>query len=396
MKSLNLYTGGMKMPNIEPRARLTLCASCLFGLEGPLGNELRHMGMDNVRPENGRVFFDTDFAGLARANIRSRFAERILLMLGEFPARSFDELFEGVRALPLARWMPRDAAFPVEGWSLTSTLHSVPDCQRIIKKAAASNLGARYGVEWLSESGAEYKLRFSIHNDLCRVFLDTTGTALHKRGYRPAHNAAPLRETLAAAIVDIAGYRGRGELCDPFCGSGTIAIEAALAAKGRAPGINRRFAAERWSAVPRDVWDTERESACAREFNGNYRIYASDIDPKAVAIARANAERAGVSGLIEFSVADARKFARSTDNGVIVTNPPYGERLGEKREAEELLAAFGEAWRATDWRLALITSDAEAEHLLGARADKRRKLYNGMIKCDLYLYGGRDKAKAGR
>ena len=196
--------------------------------------------------------------------------------------------------------------------------------------------------------------------------------------------------------MDIAGYRGRGELCDPFCGSGTIAIEAALAAKGRAPGINRRFAAERWTAVPRGVWDAERERARAREFNGKYRIYASDIDPKAIEIARANAARAGVGEIIEFSVADARSFSRGTDDGVIVTNPPYGERLGEKREAEELLAAFGEAWRATGWRLALLTSDAEAERLLGVRADKRRKLYNGMIKCDLYLYGGRDKAKAGR
>ena len=372
--------------------RIAACASCLFGLEGPLGNELRHMGMENVSPENGRVLFETDPCGLARANICSRFAERILLVLGEFRAASFDELFEGVRALPLEDWMPRDAAFPVEGWSLESALHSVPDCQRIIKKAAAARLGAKYGLGWLPESGNEYKLRFSIYKDVCRIQLDTSGTALHKRGYRPAHNAAPLRETLAAAIVDIAGYRGRGEFCDPFCGSGTIAIEAALAAKGRAPGLNRRFAAESWGFVPAGVWSAEREAAREREYNGEYRIYASDIDPAAVKLARENARRAGVDSLIEFSVADARKFSRSTSGGVIVTNPPYGERLMEKREAGELLRAFGEAWRASDgWRLALLTSDESAESLIGVRAAKRRKLYNGLLKCALYMFSPEKK-----
>lgn len=377
---------------MEERGKLSFAASCLFGLEGPLGNELRHMGMEAVTPENGRVLFKTDTAGLARANIRSRFAERILLLLGEFPARTFDELFEGVKALPLADYMPRDAAFPVEGWSISSELHSVPDCQRIIKKAAAVNLGRRYALAHMPETGAQYKLRFSLLKDVCRVYLDTSGAALHKRGYRPAHNAAPLRETLAAAIVDIAGYRGRGEFCDPFCGSGTIAIEAALAAKGRAPGLNRRFAAESWGFVPAGVWSAEREAAREREYNGEYRIYASDIDPAAVKLARENARRAGVDSLIEFSVADARKFSRSTSGGVIVTNPPYGERLMEKREAGELLRAFGEAWRASDgWRLALLTSDESAESLIGVRAAKRRKLYNGMLKCALYMFSPEKK-----
>ena len=340
--------------------RIEACASCLFGLEGPLGNELRHMGMENVSPENGRVRFETDPGGLARVNICSRFAERILLVLGEFRAASFDELFEGVRALPLEDWMPRDAAFPVEGWSLESALHSVPDCQRIIKKAAAARLGAKYGLGWLPESGNEYKLRFSIYKDVCRIQLDTSGTALHKRGYRPAHNAAPLRETPA---------------------------------KGRAPGLNRHFAAERWPVIPANVWREEREAARAREYNGEYRIYASDIDPAAVKLARENARRAGVEELIEFSVGDARRFERRTENGVIVTNPPYGERMMEKRAAGELLTSFGEAWRSQDsWRLCLLTSDEEAERLLGVRADKRRKLYNGMIKCTLYIY---NKVKAG-
>ena len=375
------------MDNAASGRRLRLCAPCLFGLEGPLGNELRHMGMDSVAPENGRVLFETDEYGLARANIRSRFAERILLELGSFAARSFEELFEGVRALPFEDWLPRDAVFPVKGWSLESKLHSVPDCQSIIKKAAAVRMGRAYGMERLPETGELYQIQFSIMKDEAHIYLDTTGTGLHKRGYRPAQVAAPLRETLAAALVDIAGYRGRGEFCDPFCGSGTIAIEAALAAKGRAPGINRGFAAEKWRALPRNIWREEREAARAREFSGEYRIFGSDIDPKAVEISRANAERAGVADIVEFSVADAREFSRTTERGVIVTNPPYGERLMEKREAERLYTDFGKAFsRVKGWELCLLSSHTEFERCFGALAGKRRRLYNGMIRCELYIY----------
>ena len=219
------------------------------------------------------------------------------------------------------------------------------------------------------------------------LYLDTTGTGLHKRGYRPAHVAAPLRETLAAACVDVAGYRGRGDFCDPFCGSGTIAIEAALAAKNRAPGLNRAFSAEQWGVLPGEIWAAERENARSREFNGDYRIFASDIDPKAVAMARQNAQRAGVAELIEFSVADATAFERKTERGVIVTNPPYGERMLEKKEAEALYAAFGRAYAAAEhWSLYLICSYPEFETAFGAKADKKRKLYNGMIRCDLFQY----------
>lgn len=375
------------MDNAASGRRLRLCAPCLFGLEGPLGNELRHMGMDSVAPENGRVLFETDEYGLARANIRSRFAERILLELDSFPARSFEELFEGVRALPFEDWLPRDAVFPVKGWSLESKLHSVPDCQSIIKKAAAVRMGRAYGLERMPETGELYQIQFSIMKDEARIYLDTTGTGLHKRGYRPAQVAAPLRETLAAAMVDIAGYRGRGEFCDPFCGSGTIAIEAALAAKNRAPGINRGFAAEKWQSLPQDIWRAEREAARAREYSGEYRIFGSDIDPKAVEISRANAGRAGVADIVEFAVADAREFDRQTERGVIVTNPPYGERLMEKREAERLYADFGRAFsRVKGWGLYLLSSHTEFERCFGALAGKRRRLYNGMIRCELYIY----------
>lgn len=367
--------------------KLELCIPCLFGLEGLVGNELRHMGMEDVRPENGRVYFRSDEAGMAKANIRSRFGERVLIVMGRFPVRSFDDLFEGSKAIPWERFIPKNGQFPVKGHSLNSTLHSIPDCQKIIKKAVASRLAAKYHVNWLPEEGALYQIQFAIMNDIAVLYLDTTGTGLFKRGYRPAHVAAPLRETLAAAMVDIAGYRGRGDFADPFCGSGTIAIEAALAAKNRAPGLYRHFSADRWEVFDPAIWKNAADEAKAREFNGDYRIFASDIDPKAVAMARENAKRAGVAHLIDFSVADATAFDRTTDRGVIVTNPPYGERLLEKAEAEQLYRSFGQAFHKLDnWQLYLLSSHTEFERTFGKQADKKRKLYNGTIKCDLFIY----------
>ena len=367
--------------------KLDLCVPCLFGLEGLVGNELRRMEVEAVMPENGRVRFRGDLSAVARVNLRSRFGERVLIELGRFRADSFDRLFEGVKALPWEQFIPADGAFPVKGYSLESALHSIPDCQKIIKKAVVERLKQRYRVNWFSEQGAKYQIQFAIMHDEAVLYLDTTGTGLHKRGYRPAHVTAPLRETLAAACVDIAGYRGKGDFCDPFCGSGTIAIEAALAAKGRAPGINRAFAAEQWKEIPKSVWHNERDAARAREFSGDYHIFASDIDPAAVEIARKNAARAGVEELISFSVADACAFSRGTERGVIVTNPPYGERLLEKQEAEQLYREFGAAYRNTEhWSLYLLSSHTEFEQAFGRQADKKRKLYNGMIKCDLFQY----------
>ncbi len=223
--------------------------------------------------------------------------------------------------------------------------------------------------------------------DRASLCLDSSGEGLHKRGYRPAHNAAPLRETLAAAMVELSRYRGKGDFLDPFCGSGTIPIEAALIALNRAPGLNRRFAAMDWRAIGHAVWQEEIERARGLEYRGDYSILGSDIDPKAVAIARANAERAGLSDLVRFEVADAARFDRKTERGTLVTNPPYGERILEKEQAEELYRAFGSAWRAADnWRLYLLSSHADFERCFGQPADKKRKLYNGMIKCDLYMY----------
>ena len=367
--------------------RLTLCAPCLFGLEGPLGNELRHMDMENVAPENGRVYFTGDESAVARANIRSRFAERVLIVLGRFPAHSFDELFEGVRALPWEAFIPSDGAFPVKGWALESALHSVPDCQKIVKKAVVERLRSVYGLSWFSEEGEIFPIQFAIMKNEAALYIDTSGTGLHKRGYRPAQVAAPLRETLAAAIVDIARYRGRGDFCDPFCGSGTIAIEAALAALNRAPGSRREFAAEAWRCLPRSICQAERSNARSREYSGDYHIFASDIDPRAVALARENARRAGVEKYIDFSVADARDFSRQTENGTLCTNPPYGERLLEKEAAAELMRAFGKTVRKTEnWKTYVISSLENFENVYGKRADKRRRLYNGMIPCQLYMY----------
>ena len=367
--------------------RFTCVIPCLFGLEGPVADECRRINMQDVRAEDGRVLFRGSLADCAKANISLRCGERVLIQVGSFEAESFEALFEGVRRLNWEDWLPKDAAFPVTGYSLDSTLFSVPDCQRIIKKAVVERLKTRYRLELFPETGAAYKIRFSIRKNQVSLMLDSSGTALHKRGYRPAHTEAALRETLAAAMVKLARYRGKGDFCDPFCGSGTIPIEAALAALNRAPGLNRGFAAEKWRYFDPRIWQDAREEARAAEFHGDYRIFASDIDPNAVRLARENAERAGVAEYIRFSVADATAFAQDTERGVIVTNPPYGERLLDLQQAEEIYRRFGEALRGKDaWGVYLLSSDAEFERCFGRPADKKRKLYNGMIKCDLYMY----------
>ncbi len=365
------------------------CVPCLFGLEGLAADELRRMNLDGVRAEDGRVFFSGTAADCARANLSLRCGERVLLQLGSFRAESFEALFEGVRAVAWEDLLPRDAAFPVTGYSLDSALFSVPDCQRIVKKAVVERLKARYHLDRFPESGAEYKIRFSLRKDRAEIFLDTSGTALHKRGYRPAHTEAALRETLAAAMVKLARYRGKGDFCDPFCGSGTIAIEAALAALNRAPGLYREFAAENWVFMDPALWRQARAEALVAEYTGDYHIIASDIDPRAVQIARENAVRAGVEHIIEFRVADATAFSRRTECGVIVTNPPYGERLLDVQQAEALYRGFGSALSQPgleNWSVYLLSSDAEFERCFGRPADKKRKLYNGMIRCDLYMY----------
>ncbi len=370
---------------------LELAIPTLFGLEGLCADELRRLGLSDVRAENGRVLCAARPADIPRVNLNLRTGERALVLLGSFPAGDFDALFEGVRALPWEDFLPRDAAFPVKGHCLNSALHAVPACQSIVKKAVAARLGAKYGLEQLPETGSLYQIQFAIMKDTASLYLDTTGAGLHKRGYRAVGVVAPLRETLAAAMVMLSKYRGRDPFCDPFCGSGTIAIEAALIAKNRAPGLDRSFSAQKWGFVPASAWMEAADEAMDKEFEGNYDIWGGDIDPKAVAIARSNAEKAGVEDLVRFEVADALSFHREEPYGKLVTNPPYGERIMEKKEAEDLYRGFGKAFRSLPdgWTLSLLSSHTEFERTFGRNADRKRKLYNGMLKCDLFLYGKR-------
>ena len=371
-----------------------LCVPCLLGLEGPIAEELRRMDMDGVSAENGRVFFSGGDEAIARANICLRIGERVLIELGRFEALSFEQLFQGTRALPWESLIPADGAFPVKGYSLNSKLFSISDCQKIIKKAIVERLKSVYGIEWFPETGGLYQVQFSIMKDQVSLCIDTSGEGLHKRGYRPAHNAAPLKETMAAAMVSLSRYRGRDDFCDPFCGSGTIPIEAALIAKNRVPGLYRRFAAMSWKNLDGRLWDRERERARSLEFNGSYNILGSDIDGHALELARENARRAGVADIIRFEKADARSFDRQTQRGVIVTNPPYGQRIMEQKEAEELYRDFGRAYaKSSNWQLYLLSAHTEFERCFGRPADKKRKLYNGMIKCDLFIYLNRGVGK---
>ena len=370
---------------------LELAIPTLFGLEGLCADELRRLGLSDVRAENGRVLCAARPADIPRVNLNLRTGERALVLLGSFPAGDFDALFEGVRALPWEDFLPRDAAFPVKGHCLNSALHAVPACQSIVKKAVAARLGAKYGLEQLPETGSLYQIQFAIMKDTASLYLDTTGAGLHKRGYRAVGVVAPLRETLAAAMVMLSKYRGRDPFCAPFSSSGTIAIEAALIAKNRAPGLDRSFSAQKWGFVPASAWMEAADEAMDKEFDGEYDIWGGDIDPKAVSIARSNAEKAGVEDLVRFEVADALSFHREEPYGKLVTNPPYGERIMEKKEAEDLYRGFGKAFRSLPdgWTLSLLSSHTEFERTFGRNADRKRKLYNGMLKCDLFLYGKR-------
>ena len=318
--------------------------------------------------------------------------KRVLIVLADFTATTFEELFQGVYKTELERFIPQDGAFPVKGHCLSSTLMSVPDCQAIIKKAASRRLGEKYGVSWLPETGAKYQLQFSVMNDRVQLYLDTSGPGLHKRGYRANGNDAPLRETLAAAMVTLTRYRGREFLWDPFCGSGTIPIEAAMIAKNKAPGAFRRFSAEAFAWIDPKIWGQVRTEAKDREFHGNYRIMGSDNDPKCVSLSMANARKAGLGDLIDFRDGDATKMSLPCDEGILICNPPYGQRMMEQKSAQRLYADLGRHLKFADgWKKYVITSEPEFEHYFGKRADKKRKLYNGMIKCDYYMYLGQQR-----
>jgi len=369
---------------------MTLTVPCLFGLESLVADEMKRLELKNVRAENGRVHCEGSMVDIARLNINLRCGARVLMELGSFVAKDFEALFQGVLALPLEEFIPRDGEFPVKGYSINSTLHSVPACQSIVKKAAARRLGSYYGCETLPETGTRYQIQFTIIKDTATVYLDTSGEGLYKRGYRARNMGAPLRETMAAAMVTLSRFRGRDPFCDPFCGSGTIPIEAALIAKNRAPGLDRSFSAQKWKSMDSKLWMEAADEAMDKEFHGTYDIWGGDIDPAAIELAKHNAKLAGVDDCIRFEVADATKFHRDSEYGQLVTNPPYGERLLEKQEAEALYRAFGKTWRELPpkWRTLVLSSHTEFERCFGRQADKKRKLYNGMLKCDVFMYGG--------
>lgn len=369
--------------------KLRLMVPCYLGVEKLVADELKKLKMEQVRAENGRVCCVGTLLDMARLNLNLRCGARVLVVLGEFSAISFEELYQGAYAIPWQDWIPKEGEFPVKGYSINSQLFSVPACQSIIKKAVSAKLGQVYGVEWLPETGSRYQIQFSIMKDTVSLCLDTSGSGLYKRGYRAVGVEAPLRETLAAAMVLLSGYKGLDPFCDPFCGSGTIPIEAALIAKNRAPGLDRRFDSQRWAFLPAEAWMNAADEAQDKEFHGQYDIWGGDIDPRAVDIARDNARKAGVDDCVRFEVADAAKFRRDSRYGQLVTNPPYGERLMERQEAEELYRMLGRVWRTLPegWRTLVLSSHTEFERAFGRPADKRRKLYNGMIKCDVFFYG---------
>ncbi len=367
--------------------KFQLVATCLFGLEHLLGEEIDNLGYQRISTIDGRVTFEGDLEAIALSNIFLRYAERVFIKLGEFSAESFDELFEGTKALPWENWIGVDDAFPVKGHSIQSKLFSVPDCQAICKKAVAVRLGERYGISRLAECGVKYQIEFFILKDKATLMIDTSGTPLHKRGYRPVSNEAPIRETLAAALVSISRPRENVVLWDPMCGSGTIAIEAAMIMKNIAPGMNRGFAAEKFPIIPADIWKNAREEAHDLIRETDFRAYASDISEDCVMLTRENAKRAGVNGIIKSFTADARKIYSSGERATIVTNPPYGERIGTYAEAEQLYRDIGKTFRAlAPWQVYVITCAKNFELLYGKKADKVRKLYNGMIECYYYQY----------
>ena len=368
-------------------SQFTFCAPCLFGLEGIAGDELRRLNMENVQVEDRRVLFTGDETALAKANVCLRTGERVMVVLAQFTAKSFEELFQGVYHTNLEDFIPSDGQFPVKGHCLNSTLMSVSDCQAIIKKAASRRLGEKYGVAWLPETGVKFQLHFTILNDKVTLSLDTSGPGLHKRGYRAVGNDAPLHETLAAGMIQLTRYRGREFFWDPFCGSGTIPIEAALIAKNRAPGLNRHFAAEEFPWMPKNIWQQVKEEAKSKEFKGEYHILGSDNDPACVSLSFSNAKKAGVLDVIKFQDGDATKMNLPAQSGILVCNPPYGERMMEQHAAQRLYSALGRHLKfANDWKKFVITSEPEFEHYFGKRADKKRKFYNGKIKCDYYMF----------
>jgi putative N6-adenine-specific DNA methylase len=371
-------------------SKIELIATAAFGLEAVVAHELRQLGYDDLKVENGRVSFIADETAIPRTNLWLRSADRVLLKMGEFKATSFEELFQQTKALPWPDWIPEDANFPVEGKSIKSTLFSVPDCQAITKKAVVEKMKTKYKKSWFPESGPRYRIEVALLKDIATLTIDTSGAGLHKRGYRKLSASAPLKETLAAAMVNLARWFHDRPLIDPLCGSGTIPIEAALIGLNIAPGLNRQFVAETWPNLPQSLWQSAREEANDLiHRDRELRIYGSDIDGEVLSLARYHARQANVEKQVAFQTLPVSQLRSRFKYGYIICNPPYGERLGEEKEVEKLYREMGEAFQALDsWSYYIITSNPKFENLFGRRADKKRKLYNGRIQCNYYQYFG--------
>lgn len=371
-------------------SRIELIATATFGLEAVVAREVRNLGYEEVTVENGRVNFVGDELAICRANLWLRSADRVLVKMGSFKATTFEELFQQTKALPWPQWLPNNANFPVNGKSLNSKLFSVPDCQAIVKKAIVESMKKKYRREWFEEDGPRYTLEVSLLKDEATLTIDTSGVGLHKRGYRKLSNDAPIKETLAAAMISLAHWFWDRSLMDPVCGSGTIPIEAALIGLNIAPGINRNFAAETWPAVSKDLWQeawTEAQDLVERE--RQLAITGTDIDEKVLSLARYHAKVAGVEKQIHFQRLPLSDVRTKDKYGYVICNPPYGERIGEAKEVENLYQEMGRVFKALDtWSYFVITSHPKFEELFGRRADKRRKLYNGRIECQYYQYQG--------
>ena len=370
----------------------TLVAPCFFGVVKMLAREIKNLGYEIIKTEDGRVTYKTDEYGIARSNMYLRCAERVHLKVAEFEARTFDELFEGTKRINWAKYIPFGAQFPIsKASSIKSKLYSTPDIQSIVKKAVVESLKKSYlETGLLKEDKEKYPIYVFIHKDKVTLTIDTSGTALHKRGYRERANKAPIRETLAAAIMELVPWRPGRTLVDPMCGSGTLLIEAAMKGINMAPGMNREFISESWRTMDKKIWwDVRREAYAKLDEDTQFKIYGYDIDEEALEIARENAEIAGVSDYIEFRYGDATEFSSDEEYGFIVTNPPYGERLEDTDTVKMLYKQLGYTFRKLkNWSYYLITSYEDFENEFGQEATKRRKLYNGMLKSNLYQYIG--------
>ncbi|MFK7695222.1 class I SAM-dependent RNA methyltransferase [Paenibacillus sp. HJGM_3] len=369
---------------------IQLIATCPMGLEALVAREVRDLGYTDVSVENGKVAFRSDLLGICRANLWLRTADRIVIKMGEFPATTFDELFEGTKALAWPDWIPELGTFPVNGRSHKSQLSSVPACQGIVKKAVVEKMKMRYQTDWFPENGPRYVIEVTLLNDIATLTLDTTGWSLHKRGYRKQATEAPLKETMAAAMVLLSRWRPGRPLHDPFCGSGTIPIEAAMIGWNLAPGLRRSFDAEAWDALPKALWDQAREEAydLVRD-DEPLELVGSDIDREAIGVALANAKGAGLAKEISFYEAPVARWKPEGDYGVLITNPPYGERIGTSDEVERVIRQLGSVYSGLDtWSAFVLSPSKQFEHYFGRTADKKRKLFNGRIECALLQYLG--------